>query len=184
MNTGSKPSGAARLPNGTNPSMCMYQVRGTRWGASLGGKGGFQCASPIPFLLFCGPSYYWEAVCLKKPFFFWRGSVLPEADSPFAAPPRSQALAARRNCTAWGGRGPGEVALRIPSGHWGSWLLLGPPVGQTHGWGRQGCSRDAPACGSRPPPRRRTAEPPPPDLWGHPSAPKKRQNSRAISRGD
>lgn len=77
MNTGSKPSGAARLPNGTNPSMCMYQVRGTRVGASLGGKGGFQCASPIPFLLFCGPSYYWEAVCLKKPFFFGAAQCSP-----------------------------------------------------------------------------------------------------------
>lgn len=83
MNTGNKPSGAARLPNGTNPSMCMYQVRGTRWGASLGGKGGFQCASPIPFLLFCGPSYYWEAVCLKKPFFFLARLSAPRGRQPF-----------------------------------------------------------------------------------------------------
>lgn len=29
MNTGSKPSGT-HLPNGINPSMCMYQVSGTR----------------------------------------------------------------------------------------------------------------------------------------------------------
>lgn len=35
MNAGSKPKGV-HLPNGINPSMCMYQVSGTRRVSSLG----------------------------------------------------------------------------------------------------------------------------------------------------
>lgn len=160
----------------------------------MGGKGGLpvclshpippllwaflRSASPRSFLQFVRPYWEWSerllgSSLLEETLFFWHISVPSEADSPFPAPPRSQALAVRRNCMAWAGRGPGEVALRIPSGCWGSWMPLGPPVGQTHGWDRQGCSRDAPACGPRPPPRCHAAEPPPPDLWGHPSAPKK-----------
>lgn len=48
MNTGSKATGAARLPNGTNPGMCMYQVSGTRRGCFPGALRGGRGASRVP----------------------------------------------------------------------------------------------------------------------------------------
>ena len=79
MNAGSQPNGA-HLPNGINPSMCMYQVSGTRRVSSPGCC--FPRACPILFLLLCepfSPAAYCNVSdpigmgfgldCLKKPFF-------------------------------------------------------------------------------------------------------------------
>lgn len=51
MNTGSKAKGA-HLPNGINPSMCMYQVSGTRRVSAPGCCAGYRGASHVPV-----PSY-------------------------------------------------------------------------------------------------------------------------------
>lgn len=54
MNTGSKSKGT-HLPNGINPSMCMYQVSGTGMRGPLPGAlcGGIPWVCPILFLLLC-----------------------------------------------------------------------------------------------------------------------------------
>lgn len=65
MNAGSRPKGA-HLPNGTNPSMCMYQVSGTRRVSSLGCCVGAS-HGPVPSSSsFSVSPFAWELIAMRQ----------------------------------------------------------------------------------------------------------------------